>query len=99
MTTDTITISYTGNLPTITYNGVAIQATQDAYLSNRVFPGSWGDAQEGEGYTAEWETRGEDADGNEYLIRWQFDAVRGEEPDDDSNWDWDNVDCISVRQI
>lgn len=60
-------------------------------LTNNVFPGWFGDAKNGEAYVMQWGAGAVDADGIKHSMIWEFDAVRGEEPDDDSNWPWDAV--------
>lgn len=72
--------------------------TSQAELSNRVFGGWWGDAQEGEPYTAEWSCPAIDMDGNEYEIAWQFDEVKGQEREPDAYpWDVDHITRIRRR--
>lgn len=72
--------------------------TSQAELSNRVFDGWWGDAEEGEPYTAEWSCPAIDMDGNEYEIVWQFDEVKGQEREPDAYpWDVDHITRIRRR--
>lgn len=83
------------NYGTVTFEGKTYTLTNDAYLSNRVFPGGWNDATDGEEYTSEWEAPAMDNDGNEFLVVWQFSATKGEEPEDDSDWPWGDDGYIS----
>lgn len=74
----------------IEYEGKAYALTEQAVLSNRVFPGWWGDAKAGESYTAEYQAHAMDCDGRKYLVRWQFETVKGEEPEDESYYPFDD---------
>jgi len=75
----------------VEYDGKQYAMTRQAELSNRVFPGWFGDADEGGNYTAEYSAPAVGTDGRDYKIIWQFDEVRGEEPDDGSNYDWYDI--------
>lgn len=79
---------------TVIFEGKAYTLTNDAYLTNRVFPGCWNDVSDGEEYASEWESPAVDGGGNEYLVRWQFSATKGEEPEDD-NWPWGDDDYVT----
>lgn len=81
---------------TVTHNGRTITLTEQATLTNRVFTGWWGEAQEGKSYTVEYSARGKDTEGNEYRVYWQFDAVKGDEPEDESNYPWKDSDISRV---
>lgn len=81
---------------TATIDGITYTLTGQAELSNRVFPNWWGDAKEGESYISEWEAPGVDADGNDVIVRWQFDEIKGSETEPDS-LDWDSP--YSVREV
>ena len=74
----------------VAHEGKEYTLAQVADYSNRVFPGWWGDVQEGEEYTAEFSASAYDNDGNSYMIYWQFDSVKGQEPEDLSNYPWDD---------
>lgn len=82
---------------TITYNEVEYRLEEDATLSNRVFPGWWGDAEEGESYTAEYQARATGPDGNDYMVYWQFEEVKGKEPEDESNYPWENIHSVKLQ--
>lgn len=79
----------------------AIELTSDdeCFLSNYVFPGWHGDAAEGEEYTSQWQVYAEGSDGERYLITWDFPAVKGQEPEDDGDWPWDNEQYMSIERI
>jgi hypothetical protein len=83
---------------TATYNGKIYTLVNEATLSNRVFTGWWGDAEEGEPYTAEYNADAVDADGNQYMIYWQFDEIKGNEPEDESNYPFDDAHVTRVDQ-
>lgn len=55
-------------------------STTDCFQTNRVFPGWFGDAGDGEQYLSEWACDVESDDGDRYKITWQFPVVKGEEP-------------------
>lgn len=84
----------------ISYQGEKYTLECDAFLSNRVFPGWWGDVEEGEAYTAEYEAYATSTggDGARYVVRWHFDAVKGDEPEDEGNWPWDDENIVSVNE-
>lgn len=73
----------------ITYKGKKITVEDEAVLSNRVFTGWWGDAEEGDEYTAEYHANGTDEDGNSVMVYWQFGEIKGEEVEDASDYPWD----------
>lgn len=84
---------------TITYEGNSYELTDNCFLTNRLFDGWWGDAEEGEEYTSEWEAPARDETGNIYRVTWQFEAIKGEEPEDDG-WPWENDEhIINVEMI
>jgi hypothetical protein len=81
----------------VTHEGQTYTLTDVATHSNRPFPGWWGDASENEpSYTDEWVCAAIDADGNEYDVYWQFDAIKGEEPEDAGNLPWDDENISRV---
>lgn len=70
------------------FEGKTYYATAYMDYSNDVFPGWYGDAEEGEEYTDEFSAPGVDERGNAVIIYMRFNVVRGEEPEDLSNYDW-----------
>lgn len=78
-----------GKLETIELN-----SDDECFLTNRVFPGWWGDVSDGEEYQSEWACYAEDKDGERYKIVWMFPAVKGDEPEDGGDWPWDNDELI-----
>jgi len=80
--------TFAAQFGTVTLNSKIYALINDASRTNSVFPGWFGDAVEGEEYIDDWSAAGIDADGNEVVICWQFDQVRGEEvADDELAWD------------
>lgn len=82
------------NFGTINQDGNEYTLTQEADYSNRVFPGWYGDAQEGESYTAEFSAAAVDANGDTHRVYWQFDEVKGQERADAGSYDWSDVAFI-----
>jgi hypothetical protein len=61
-----------------------------AVMSNRLFESSWQPGMDdGTPYVAEYHITAHDYDGHNYLIYWQFDAIQGQEPTDESDYPWD----------
>ena len=83
---------------TVKKDGKEIRLTGDATPSNRVFFGWWGDASEGESYTDEWVADGIDENGNDVQVYWQFDQIKGEEPEDASNLPFDDEHVSEIRE-
>lgn len=76
-----------------------LHSDDECTLTNRVFHGWWGDVAEGDSYVSEWQCSAKDGDGNDYLIVWQFPAVKGDEPEDDA-WPWGDESFIySIKAI
>jgi len=79
---------------TVVFEHVEYILTREADFSNRMFPGWYGDAEEGEEYTVEFSCDAI-ADGNEYQVYWQFSAVKGEEPEaDEYPFDEDHISRV-----
>jgi hypothetical protein len=79
------------NFGTIEYHGKAYRLKEHATLSNRVFAGWFGDAAEGKHYTAEYQALAADGNGNSHLVIWHFYAIRGQEPEDEGEYNWGDV--------
>lgn len=73
---------------------IEIISNDEYSLSNREFPGWFGDASEGEKYYSEWVCCAKDEYDNSYEIYWTFPTVKGEEPEDDE-WPWEDESFIS----
>ena len=82
------------NFGTIEYHGKAYRLKEHATLSNRVFRGWFGDAKEGESYAAEYRASAIDESGSNWQIVWHFETIRGEEPEDESDYNWGDVLAI-----
>ncbi|MDR1685203.1 MAG: hypothetical protein LBR82_01975 [Desulfovibrio sp.] len=78
-------------------DGRVLTVTRHAELTNRVFPGWFGDVKDGEEYVSEWDILAVDADGEEYRIIYQYDLVKGEEPLPE-DLDWDDTAMITDIQ-
>ena len=86
-------------MSTIKHDGKTYTSDDECSLSNRVFAGWWGDAAEGEEYISEWVDTAHDEHGNRYQVRYHFDAIKGQEPEDDSDWPWRDSHIDSVRPL
>lgn len=80
----------------VTYHGKEYRVVEQATLSNRVFPGCFSDAEEGERYISEYVARAVDLRGSEYKVTWQFQEVKFQEQEDESLLPWDNRYITSV---
>ena len=78
---------------TVKFSGKTYALTRQADLTNRVFHGWFGDANEDGEYTVEYSAPAVGQDGTEVTVYWQFDEVKGEEMEP-SDYDWDNVSHI-----
>lgn len=75
----------------VTHKGIEYILDGHAHLSNRVFDGGWQDAREGEAYTAEYKATAINKNTRENAeVYWQFAEVKGNEPEDESNYPFDN---------
>jgi len=81
---------------TVVFEGEKITLSEQATLSNRVFSGWWGDKRDGEEYFAEYKASGVDSKKNSVAVYWQFLTIKGEEPEDESNYSWENSDITKV---
>lgn len=78
------------------HDGQLYDLVEDATPTNRAFPGGWGDASEGEFYTAEYGAAAVDQEGKPVKVVWQFDETKGREPEDESNYPWDDEHISNV---
>lgn len=81
----------------VTFEGKDYTIDDQCFLSNRFFDKSWSGVQEGDEYLSEWCCNGIDENGNKVMVTWQFDTVKGFEPDDDSYWPWKDRYITSVH--
>lgn len=72
---------------------IGAKPIDQATLTNRVFPGWWGDAQDGEEYIEEWEEHYIADNGQEFSAIYHFTNLRGEDgtAPDDLTWDEDHI--------
>lgn len=84
------------NFGTVNHNGKIITLTDSATLTNRVFTGWFGDASDGENYTAEYKAGGIDSNGDFVEVYWQFGEVKGQETEDEGSYPWDNEHITQV---
>jgi hypothetical protein len=83
-------IAMSTNYGKVNFNGKTYRLDNQAELTNRVFPGWWGDAEEGESYTAEWAADAADEQGQDCKVVWQWQEIKGEELEDAGNYPWDD---------
>lgn len=79
----------------VIFNNFRYTLDTDATLTNRVFPGWFGDAEEGEHYTAEYSATATLLNGDTVEIIWQFDEIKGQEKEDEGGYDWDNPIAVN----
>jgi hypothetical protein len=86
------------------YDGKEYFPIEFAELTHRVFPGWWGDAQEGEAYTREYSALAResgalavDTDRKIYRVYWQFVVIKGEEPPGEFAYDWSGTYVTRVQ--
>jgi len=72
---------------------IELNCDDECFPTNRVFPGWFGAASEGEEYQSEWACYAIDEYGERYKIVWRFPIVKGEEPEND-DWSWDDESFI-----
>lgn len=70
-----------------------------AVLTNGVFAGWFGDAEDGEEYTTQYAATGYRDDGAEYRIFFEFSVVKGEEPEDESEYTWNDEHVSGVSPL
>ena len=82
----------------IEYKDATYQLTEQATLTNRVFTGWFGDAEEGEEYQAEYKADALSENGYQYTVYWKFPVVKGDEEEDESNYPWEdeNIDRVEI---
>lgn len=79
---------------------IVLESDDECFLTDRLFPGWWGDTEEGEEYWSDWACYALDKDGVRYKIVWQFLQVKGEESEaSDLPWDDESkiygIECVS----
>lgn len=81
---------------TVSFGGEVYFLMGDPAATNRVFSGWYGDVEDGEHYTAEWSSQAEDKDGGKVTVVWQFNIVKGGEPEDDGELPLDDYHIATV---
>jgi|WetSurMetagenome_2_1015567.scaffolds.fasta_scaffold876547_2 hypothetical protein len=82
----------------VEFGGKKYILTDQASQSNRLFDGSWSNAEEGEIYTDEWKANALDEDENTFEVFWQWSMVKGQEPEDASNLPFDDENIVEVTE-
>lgn len=85
----------TTDFGTIAFGGKTYTLTDQAELTNSVFPGWFGDAKDGEEYTSQWSAPAM-LNNEEYEVVWQFCVVKGSEPEPDCQ-NWSNIHHVNLR--
>lgn len=75
-------------MTTVTLNDLTVTLTQEAYISCNIDYAELVLNDDGSYNGGIWESHAEDAEGNEYMVYWNFTA--SDEQPDASNYDWDN---------
>jgi hypothetical protein len=79
------------------YEGRVYHLTNQATLSNCVFPGWWGDVDEGDVYITEYWASAVDDEGNRFRVVWHFETIKGEEPQEE-DYPWDDGHVVRVDE-
>lgn len=86
------------NFGELEFEGKVYELTDQAECTSRLLPGGYTnyiDAEEGEEYDFEMSCSAKDKQGNEYMVYWIFQDIKGEGKELDS-FDYDNVDRVEV---
>jgi len=78
---------------TDTDNKLELISDDNNVLTDREFPGWWGNADDGDTYISQWVCDAVGHDRCNYQIIFEFPAVKGDEPDDDG-WPWGDASFI-----
>lgn len=76
--------------------GLPVQISSQPSLTNRVFSGWWGDAADGDSYLAEYQADGITQNGEQVKVTWRFDVTKGDEPEDESDYPWEDEQHITI---
>lgn len=93
MSNATTFASFVEKFGSVEFGGKKYALMAQAEFTNRLFAGGFQDAETGEEYTTEYSAPAMREDGEEYVVRWQFDVIKGEEPADEDH-DWDDVNDV-----
>lgn len=83
----------------VLYGGNVYHLSEEASLTNRVFHGWFGDADDGETYTTEYSASAFDSEGAPYRVYWQFDVIKGQEPEDEGDYPWTDEHISAVEGV
>lgn len=92
-------------------NGVEYVELDNPELTNHIFPGWWGDADQGESYVSQWSCPAaaasdferddfdpDDLSNPPVTLIFEFPAIKGQEPEDGGDWPWDDERYISANR-
>lgn len=82
---------------TIKYNGLIYALLRQACPTGRSFTRCFSDVEVGEVYTDEWHAPATGPDGKLYWVTWQWDTVKGQEPEDGGDYPWYDSNIVSVK--
>ena len=85
-----------GNYGTFHFEGKEIVLREQATFSNRVFPYSYTVVKDGDPYITEYKARGY-LNGKKVIVTWHFDDVKGEEPESEDEYPFDDAHIYSVE--
>lgn len=86
--------NFTSTDGNIVFNGRRLSQTTQAERTNRVDSAhNYNECETGDTYWDEFSATAEDADGSEYLLKWDFKQIKGQEPEEDDILDWDAGLC------
>lgn len=94
---DDYTAAVAAGATVIEFGGKKYAVTREAEYSNRVFPGSFNDADDDGNHIAEYRAPAIGTDGCDYWVVWQFDENKNDElSTDEYGHDWDNITDVNL---
>lgn len=84
---------------TVTFKNQTYTIDGEGYPTCAVFAHSIHSAADGETYTDQWQDRGTDSHGNRVIITWEWEMVRGEEPEDGGDYPWYDSNIVRVERV
>jgi hypothetical protein len=85
------------NKDTVTFKGKTYSLDTQAEPTSRLFDGGFQSAKEGETYTDEWGAYATGPDGEQVMIVWQWQMVKGQEPEDGGDYPWLDSNIVAAR--
>ena len=84
----------------VEHEGITYHLTEEAYTESAAsHPGDWSNVDYGEECFIQFQAPAVDEDGKEYEVIWRFDVIKGEEPEDGGEYDWDDPgNIVSVER-